>query len=202
MSRKSNQHQNRLNIIDTSRRRRFFENSPIVKYAFTHLLPLLDSPIRRWLNDPVKTLIGAGIGPGLVVLEVGCGSGFFTVPAAEMVGEEGLVHAFDIHPLAVEKTREKIMDANLGNVKVTKNDALDTRLPRESYDLILLFGVIPAPVLPLDKLLPEMHRLLKSEGSIAVWTGIPFWSPRIVTNSGLFAHTGKSNGVHRFRRVG
>ena len=202
MSRKTNKKPNPQKITDTVRRRRFFENSPIVNFVFTHLLPLLDSPIRRWYNDPEKTLTGAGIKPGLVVLEVGCGSGFFTVTAARRVGEKGLVHAFDIQPIAVEKTTRKIKEANLRNVKITKTDALDTRLPRESYDLILLFGVIPAPVLSLDKLLPEMHRLLKSDGSMAVWTGVPFWSPRSVTKSGLFAHIGKSNGVHRFRRVG
>ena len=87
-------------------------------------------------------------------------------------------------------------------MKISKTDALDTGLPSESYDLILLFGVIPAPVLSLDLLLPEMHRLLKSDGSMAVWTGVPFWSPKSVRKNGLFAHIGKSNGDNRFRRVG
>ena len=179
-----------------------FEYSPIVNFIFRHMLHLLDSPVRRWLNDPVRTLRAAGVRPGLEVLEVGCGSGYFTVPAAEMVGEGGIVHAFDLHPLAVERTSERIRGARLGNVRVTKADALETGLPGESYDLILLFGVIPAPVLPLDRLLPEMHRLLRPGGSMAVWTALPLWSPRQVTKGGLFAHAGKRDGVHSFTRRG
>ena len=202
MSGESKHKPNPVRGVETVIRSRFFEESPIVNFVFTHLLPLLDSPVRRWYNDPEKTLTGAGIKPGLVVLEVGCGSGFFTVPAAEMVGEKGLVHAFDIQPIAVEKTTKKIRDTNLKNVKITKTDALDTGLPSESYDLVLLLGVIPAPVLPLDKLLPEMHRLLVQDGTMAVWTGVPFWSLRTVTKSGLFTHIGKSNGVHTFKRAG
>jgi demethylmenaquinone methyltransferase/2-methoxy-6-polyprenyl-1,4-benzoquinol methylase len=183
-------------------RRSTFVDSPIVNFVFEHMLHLLDSPFRRRFNDPVKTLKTAGVRPGLEVLEVGCGTGFFTIPAAEIVGDEGCVHAFDIHPLAVEETAEKIRDACLSNVKLTQTDALDTGLPCESYDLILLFGVIPAPVLPLNKLLPEMHRLLRPGGSMAVWTGLPLWSPRRVTKSGLFTHAGKRDWVHSFKRNG
>ena len=177
-----------------------FEDSPLVNFVFKNMLHFLDSPVRRWFNDPVKILKASGVQPGLHVLEVGCGTGFFTIPAAEMLGDRGIVHAFDIHPLAVEQTAEKIKDAGLGNVKLTKTDALDTELPDEVYDLILILVEIPSPVLPLSKLLPEMHRLLKPGGSMAVWTGIPLWSPKHVSKSGLFTYTGSSNGVGRFTR--
>jgi ubiquinone/menaquinone biosynthesis C-methylase UbiE len=177
-----------------------FEDSKIVNFVFEHMLHLLDSPVRRWFNDPVKTLEAAGVRSGLEVLEVGCGTGFFTIPAAEMVGDDGCVHAFDIHPIAIERVAEKIRKTGLRNVKLTKTDALETGLPDERYDLTLLFGVIPAPVLPLSKLLPEMHRLLRPGGSMAVWTGLPLWSPRQVTKSGLFTHVGKRNWVHNFTR--
>jgi len=38
-----------------------------------------------------------------------------------------------------------------------------------SIDKVLLFGVIPFPLLPLNRLLPEMHRVLKPEGVFAAW---------------------------------
>ena len=179
-----------------------FEDSPEVNFFFEHMLHLLDSPVRRLFNDPVRTLKAAGVRPGFEVLEVGCGTGFFTIPAAELVGEEGSIHAFDIHPVAVEETSKKIRRARLENVRLTKTDALDTGLRDKNYDLILLFGVIPAPVLPLNRLLPEMHRLLRPGGSMAVWTGLPLWSPRQVTKGGLFTHTGKIHGVHSFKKTG
>jgi len=137
--------------------------------------------LRRKLNNPVKTLEAAGVRSGQEVLEVGCGSGFFTINAAKLVGDEGCVHAIDVYPPAIEFVREKIRDADISNVRLTNADGMDSELPSISFDLILLFGVIPAPVLPLDRLLPEMPRLLKPDGALAIWTAFPWWSPTSVT---------------------
>jgi demethylmenaquinone methyltransferase/2-methoxy-6-polyprenyl-1,4-benzoquinol methylase len=144
--------------------------------------------------------MGAGIQSGQVVLEVGCGTGFFTIPAAELVGDEGRVYAIDMHPLAIERVAKKIRDAGLTNVRLIKVDALETGFSSDCFDLVLLFGVIPSPTLPLDRLLPEMYRLLKPEGVLAVWTAFPRWSPASLTRGGLFASVGKENGSYKFRR--
>jgi ubiquinone/menaquinone biosynthesis C-methylase UbiE len=145
-----------------------FEDSPLLKFVYRNMGSFLDNPIRRWFNDPAEKLKASGINPGMDVLEVGCGSGYFTIPAAKLVGEEGRIHAIDIHPIAVEKVSRRVEESNLRNVVVSKTEAQETGLDSESYDLILLFGVIPTPVLLLEKLLPEMHRLLKPDGTMAV----------------------------------
>jgi demethylmenaquinone methyltransferase/2-methoxy-6-polyprenyl-1,4-benzoquinol methylase len=162
---------------------------------------VMDSSLRRKINDPVSTLQGAKVRPGQKVLEVGCGSGYFTICAAKLVGDEGMIHAIDIYPPSIECVSRKVREAHLTNVRVSNADAMDTKLPGGSFNLILLFGVIPAPVLPLDKLLPEMHRLLKSNGSLAVWTAIPWWFRACVTRSKMFTYTGKENGVYNFQKV-
>jgi demethylmenaquinone methyltransferase/2-methoxy-6-polyprenyl-1,4-benzoquinol methylase len=177
------------------------EDSPLLRFIYHHMSAFLDHPIRRIFNDPVKAVEAAGIQPGMDVLEVGCGSGYFTLAAATLVGDEGHLDAIDIHPKAVETVSRRVIDSHQRNVIITKTDALDTGFPSESYDLIMLFGVIPAPVLPLQKLLPEMHRLLKPHGSIAVWTGLPLWSSRTLTKSRLFTYAGKRNGVHNFTKL-
>ena len=45
----------------------------------------LSTPVRRLITDPRRMLKGLA-GPGDVVMDVGCGPGFFTLPLAEAVG--------------------------------------------------------------------------------------------------------------------
>ncbi len=178
-----------------------FMDSRIAQVFFRLLTPVMDSRFRSRFFDPVKTLDAAGIRPGERVLEVGCGTGFFTIPAAALVGERGRVYAVDPHPLAIRQVSAKMRAAGLTNVTLIRADAMEAGMTSGCVDLVMLLGVIPAPVLPLDRLLPEMHRLLRAEGRLAVWTAFPWWSPASVTRTGLFVGSGKENGVHRFTRA-
>ena len=92
-------------------------------------------------RDPYKALNAAGLETGQRVLEVGCGPGFFTVPTAEIVGEEGSVTALDVNPLAVEHVQQKIKDAGLTNANAMVANAAQTDLPDQSFDLVFLFGL-------------------------------------------------------------
>ncbi len=177
-----------------------FGNSATGHFLFSLIAPVMESPLRRKLFDPVKMLKRAGIRSGQEVLEVGCGTGFFTIPAAKLVGDEGHVYAIDSHPLAIEQVAKKIREAALTNVRLVKADAIETGLVSDCIDLVLLFGVIPSPTLPLWRLLPEMHRVLRPDGALAVWTACPWWSPTSLTKSGLFVHGGEEDAVHTFRK--
>jgi demethylmenaquinone methyltransferase/2-methoxy-6-polyprenyl-1,4-benzoquinol methylase len=179
----------------------FDGKSKIGRLVFRELLPGLESPLRYRFNNPEKLVKASRIRSGQTVLEIGCGSGFFTVPASVMVGDNGFLHAIDLHPISVETTSKKIEDLGITNVEVTQNDAEDTGLPDAYFDSILLFGVIPAPIISLDRLTTEMHRLLKPAGTLAVWTAIPFWSPKSIIKTNLFNSLGKNNGVHRFEKI-
>ncbi len=75
----------------------------------------------------------------------------------------------DVSSDFIEQVSKKVKSADLKNVRIVKQDALDTGLDTASIDKVLLFGVIPFPLLPLDRLLPEMHRVLRPEGTLAVW---------------------------------
>jgi ubiquinone/menaquinone biosynthesis C-methylase UbiE len=160
----------------------------------------MESRFRYRFFSPTNILSGADLQPGQVVLEVGCGTGYFTIPAARLIGDQGCLVAIDVLPESVELVTRKVQIANLKNVRVVGANAMDTRLDAGSFDKVLLFGVIPAPMLPLTRLLPEMHRVLKVDGSLAVWPPILGWIPRTILQSGLFTFTGKRNGVHNFKR--
>ena len=178
-----------------------FEESITARFLFKLMARAMENPLRRKINDPVRALKAAGIRPGIKVLEVGCGTGFFTIPASHLVGNEGRVHALDIHPLAIKEVSNKIQKVGLENVSLTKANAVNTELASNSFDLILLFGVIPSPTLPLSQLLPEMYRLLKENGTMAVWTTIPFCLVKSLTKGRQFSYVGKRSGVYNFRKV-
>jgi demethylmenaquinone methyltransferase/2-methoxy-6-polyprenyl-1,4-benzoquinol methylase len=176
-------------------------NSKILNLLFKPAGVVMESRLRNWLFDPVKTLRGADIQPGQTVLEVGCGTGFFTIPAAKLIGNQGCLVAMDVLSDYIERVSKKVQAVDLKNVRVVKLDALDTGLDAASMDTVLLFGVIPFPSLPLNQLLPEMHRVLKPEGSLAVWLfPASGWVPKSILRSGLFTYISKRNGVYNYRR--
>jgi len=173
-------------------------NTKIGKFIVNAAGAAMESRLRYRFSGPMKILRGADIQPGQNVLEVGCGTGFHTVSAAQLIGDQGCLVAMDVLSDYVEQTSKKVQAAALKNVHVVKRDALDTGLDAESIDTVLLFSVIPSPTVPLNRLLPEMHRVLKPEGTLAVTT-FP-WILRSIRRSGLFTYVGKQNGVSNFRR--
>lgn len=165
--------------------------------SFRIMAIIHDNPLRRALDNPFKQLRAAGIKQGQRVLEVGCGPGFFTLPAAELVGPDGCVFAIDIHPKAIEVVGRKLSRSGLTNVKLTLVSASDTGLPAESIDVAFLFGV--AHALPMDKVIPEMYRLLKPGGILAVET----FSGRALQklhSDGLFRFVGKEGRVCKLEK--
>jgi len=175
-------------------------NSRILNLLFKPAGMMMESRLRKWLMNPVKTLQGAGLEPGQTVLEVGCGTGFFTIPAAELIGDRGCLVAMDALSDYTKRVSKKVQAAGLKNVQVVKCDALDTGMDAASIDKVLLFGVLPFPFLPLNQLLPEMHRILKTEGTLAAWMfPVSGWVPNSIRCSGLFTYVGKQNGVYNYR---
>jgi len=175
-----------------------FANSRIGRLFVRMMAGIMESRFRYRYFGPGKILEGAGIHPGQTVLELGCGTGFFTLTAARIIGDKGSLTAMDLLQASVDAVTKKVQSAALNNVRVVKGDAMNTMLDAESYDVVLLFGVIPAPMLPINRLIPEMHRILKPGGILAVWP--PSWTHQGILRTGLFAYTHKKNGVYNYRR--
>lgn len=174
-------------------------NTRIGRLVVRLLAAVMESRLRYRFFGPEEVLRGAGIHPGMTVLEIGCGTGFFTLPAALLLGEQGSLVAMDRMSLSVEAVAAKVRQACLTNTRVVVGDALDTQLETESFDAVLIFGVIPAPMLPMDGLLREVHRILKPGGTMAVWP--PSWVHRSIRSSGIFAYSGMRHGVMNYMRT-
>ena len=168
------------------------------RWVYTKILKLLSSPNRKKFDNPEKLVKSSGIQAGQTVLEIGCGSGFFTAEISKVLGENGKLYSTDIHSIATEETQKLIDSLKLKNVTVKKDDALNSSFEDSVFDAVLLYGVIPSPVIPVEDISKEIFRLLKPGGIYAVWTKVPFWSPKVIQKSGYFINMEKVRGIFRF----
>lgn len=81
---------------------------------------LLASPIRRLFQNPEKILTPY-IREGMTILDVGCAMGFFSLPAARMVGPNGRVVCIDVQAKMIESLKKRALKSDL-------MDRIDTRL--------------------------------------------------------------------------
>ena len=125
-----------------------------------------DNRLLPYFRDPYKLLEAAGLKQGQTVLEVGCGPGYFTIPAAKLVGAEGNVYAVDVHPRAIARVKEKIAAEGVKNVTPVLANAADTGLPDDSIDRAFLFGLRYIAG-GLEGLLEELRRIVKPGGNLS-----------------------------------
>jgi 2-polyprenyl-3-methyl-5-hydroxy-6-metoxy-1,4-benzoquinol methylase len=79
----------------------------------------LVNPLRRLVQKPERILAGL-VTPGMTVLDVGPGMGFFTLPLARMVGPGGTVVAVDVQEVMVRVLRRRAERAGLSERIVTR----------------------------------------------------------------------------------
>lgn len=79
--------------------------------------------------------------PGMVVGDVGAGSGYYTELLAKAVGPSGRVYATDIQSGMIQLLRQRLARTGLTNVEAVLSTESDARLPPAALDLILLVDV-------------------------------------------------------------
>lgn len=170
------------------------------KLAFKIMALIHDNPLRRKFYKVFSTLEDTGLKSGQTVLEVGCGPGFFTIPAAKIIGEQGKLYALDIHPLAIESTTLKIKKEKLTNTETVLADITNTNFSNNFFDLIFLFGV-PRMIrneLFLNDLIKESYRILKPKGIISIKTTNKEIVPKLEKNGFVFQRD--KNGIIIFNK--
>ena len=139
----------------------------IPNFAFRIMSLIHDNPLLWKLKDPYKSLKAAGLKSGQKILEIGCGPGFFTIPAAKIVGEKGVIYALDNHPLAIKSVQKKVKKEGIENVETILSDAAKTELPDKSIDVAFLFGFVHHAE-GLENILSELYRIINSEGVLSI----------------------------------
>jgi len=137
------------------------------RLSFWTICLMHEGPLMKAFRKPERLLGIAGVAPGKTLVEVGCGPGFFTLPAARMVGDKGLVYALDVNPYAVDRVRKKIEREGLTNVRASLTNAAETGLPDNSVDVVFIFGIRYVAG-GLDGVLQEAARILKPGGRLSL----------------------------------
>jgi len=158
--------------------------------------------IRDLLSPRKNVLEEVGIQPGYHVLDYGCGPGSYIAPLANLVGESGKIYALDVHPLAIQKVQLIAAKRNFSNIETIQSDC-QTGLPDKSMDIVLLYDILHELSEP-DKILKELHRILKKDGILSL-SDHHLKDDEIlarVTEKGLFKLSKKGKKTFSFVKVG
>jgi ubiquinone/menaquinone biosynthesis C-methylase UbiE len=128
--------------------------------------------------------------PGERILEVGPGTGYYTLDMAEWIGPDGRLEIFDLQQEFLDHVARRAAERGLANVVPTQGDA--TALPFEDacVDAVVLtavLGEIPDTIAALR----EIRRVLKPGGRLVV--GELFGDPHFTTQASLKRQAGEAS---------
>jgi ubiquinone/menaquinone biosynthesis C-methylase UbiE len=126
----------------------------------------LDNPFAK-ANRAEAILEHLDVRPGMVVLDVGCGPGRLTLPAARRVGETGEVIAIDLQPGMLRRAQERAEAAKLNNIRFLQVEMGGGHLQAGPIDravLVTVLGEIPNR----EAAMREIFGALKPGGVLAV----------------------------------
>lgn len=101
----------------------------------------------------------------MTVLEVGPGSGTYTMGAARRVGAQGRLVTVDIEPKMIERVRRRAEAEGLENIEARVANVYDLPFEDGTFDvvyMIAVIGEIPEP----QRAIQEFHRVLSPSGML------------------------------------
>jgi ubiquinone/menaquinone biosynthesis C-methylase UbiE len=122
-----------------------------------------DDPERRQWQDPEEILSSIGVVQGMVFVDMGCGDGYFALPAARRVGRSGRVYANDVNDEAVERLRQRAAQEGLDNLFTDVKEAEETVVCEECADVVF-FGIDLHDFRDPVQVLLNAKKMLRHEG--------------------------------------
>lgn len=95
-----------------------------------------------------------------VLLDYGCATGTTAIEIADRVKE---IHGIDISPKMIEEAKRKTAERKIQNIDFVPATIFDQSLKKESYDVILAFGILHLLKNP-SKVIQKINELLKPGG--------------------------------------
>ena len=133
----------------------------------------LKQEVREWLHNRAERMLRKiGIEKKQTVLDFGCRSGNYTVPAAKIVGERGKVYGVDKEKNKLNELRERVEAEHLKNIAIIESSDWKSEIEQASIDRVILFDVLHPGYFPRKasrkKLLNKIYEVLKPEGVVFI----------------------------------
>ena len=103
---------------------------------------LLTNPLLRGDAESAPILNRLDLKPGMRVLDVGCGPGRVSIPAALRVGPEGQVLALDVQAAMLKKLQQRAAARGVANIRTILGPIEVAALEADSCDRALLVWVL------------------------------------------------------------
>ena len=146
--------------------------SALGRGVFPHEISFfLELPWRKITLSPQKLVARLHLTPASHVLEVGAGSGFYSVEIARRI-PDGHLEVLDLQPEMLKKAQQKLEAQGLSNVSYTLADARQLTFAEETFDVIVLVTVL-GEVADQQAFLYEAHRVLKPQGILSISEHLP-----------------------------
>jgi SAM-dependent methyltransferase len=158
--------------------------------------PILDLPRPLVTRGRLLSILSPSLGEQ--ILEIGPGTGYYSLPVAERLGPGGTLEVLDIHRSFLDDTVERARGRGIENIVATLGDGALLPYEDQSLDaafLVSTLGEIPDP----EAALRELRRVLKPPGRLVV--GEIFLDPDFVRFGWLLGRA-RAVGLHLERRSG
>jgi ubiquinone/menaquinone biosynthesis C-methylase UbiE len=101
----------------------------------------LERSERETEEQPEKALDALNLQRGMVVADIGAGTGYISLRMARRVGPSGKVYAEDVQAAMLDRLRANARKADLGNIETILGTEANPRLPANKLDLIIMVDV-------------------------------------------------------------
>ncbi|NYT03791.1 MAG: class I SAM-dependent methyltransferase, partial [Candidatus Methanofastidiosa archaeon] len=127
----------------------------------------LDSPERRKILPPEETLIKAGLRIKDIFIDIGCGIGYFSIPASMIIGNEGKVFSLDTSNEMLEELERRAYEKKIRNITPILSESYKFPLESNVGTFALISNVLHEVE---DKLsfLKETNRVLSDQGTLCI----------------------------------
>ena len=145
---------------------KFYLNREIAQVMGYQAANWLERTEREKEEEPAKLLKALELKEGMVVADVGAGSGYHAFRMAPLVGAKGKILAVDIQPEMLKLIAERAKKEKVANVETIESTADDPKLPVAAVDLIIMVDVYHELEFPYE-MTEKMVAALKPGGRIA-----------------------------------